>query len=51
MVKIIYVPGWDCHGLPIEWKIEEQYKKRKKIKTMFLLKILDKSAEILQKAG
>lgn len=26
----IYVPGWDCHGLPIEWKIEEEYKKRKK---------------------
>ena len=23
----IYVPGWDCHGLPIEWKIEEQYRK------------------------
>ena len=23
-----YVPGWDCHGLPIEWKIEEQYKKK-----------------------
>ncbi|RMF71164.1 MAG: isoleucine--tRNA ligase [Alphaproteobacteria bacterium] len=23
-----YVPGWDCHGLPIEWKIEEQYRKR-----------------------
>ena len=23
----VYVPGWDCHGLPIEWKIEEQYKK------------------------
>ena len=28
----IYVPGWDCHGLPIEWKIEEQYKKNKKNK-------------------
>ena len=28
----IYVPGWDCHGLPIEWKIEEEYKKRKKNK-------------------
>ena len=28
----IYVPGWDCHGLPIEWKIEEQYKKKKKNK-------------------
>ena len=25
----VYVPGWDCHGLPIEWKIEEQYKKEK----------------------
>ena len=23
-----YVPGWDCHGLPIEWKIEEQYRER-----------------------
>jgi len=21
-----YVPGWDCHGLPIEWKIEEKYR-------------------------
>ena len=28
----IYVPGWDCHGLPIEWKIEERYKKNKKNK-------------------
>ena len=27
-----YVPGWDCHGLPIEWKIEERYKKNKKNK-------------------
>ncbi|MDG1279899.1 MAG: isoleucine--tRNA ligase [Pseudorhodobacter sp.] len=23
-----YVPGWDCHGLPIEWKIEEQYRNK-----------------------
>ena len=23
-----YVPGWDCHGLPIEWKIEESYRER-----------------------
>ena len=22
----VYVPGWDCHGLPIEWKVEEQYR-------------------------
>ncbi len=22
-----FVPGWDCHGLPIEWKIEEKYRK------------------------
>ncbi|HYG30096.1 MAG TPA: isoleucine--tRNA ligase [Allosphingosinicella sp.] len=27
-----YVPGWDCHGLPIEWKIEEQYRKKKRDK-------------------
>lgn len=27
-----YVPGWDCHGLPIEWKVEEQYRKKKKEK-------------------
>ena len=28
----IYVPGWDCHGLPIEWKIEESYRKKGKNK-------------------
>ena len=27
-----YVPGWDCHGLPIEWKIEEQYRAKGKEK-------------------
>ena len=27
-----YIPGWDCHGLPIEWKIEEQYRKKNKDK-------------------
>jgi isoleucyl-tRNA synthetase len=27
-----YVPGWDCHGLPIEWKVEEGYRKKKKNK-------------------
>ncbi len=27
-----YIPGWDCHGLPIEWKIEEQYRSRKRDK-------------------
>lgn len=26
------VPGWDCHGLPIEWKIEEKYRKEGKTK-------------------
>ena len=24
-----YIPGWDCHGLPIEWKVEESYRARK----------------------
>ncbi len=27
-----YVPGWDCHGLPIEWKVEEQYRSKGKDK-------------------
>lgn len=27
-----YVPGWDCHGLPIEWKVEEQYREKGKNK-------------------
>ncbi len=27
-----YVPGWDCHGLPIEWKIEEKYRSKGKNK-------------------
>ncbi len=28
----LYVPGWDCHGLPIEWQIEKQYRKKGKKK-------------------
>jgi isoleucyl-tRNA synthetase len=27
-----YIPGWDCHGLPIEWKIEEKYRAEGKSK-------------------
>ena len=27
-----YVPGWDCHGLPIEWKVEEEYRTKGKSK-------------------
>jgi isoleucyl-tRNA synthetase len=27
-----FVPGWDCHGLPIEWKVEEEYRKSKRNK-------------------
>jgi isoleucyl-tRNA synthetase len=27
-----YVPGWDCHGLPIEWKVEEGYRAKKQDK-------------------
>jgi isoleucyl-tRNA synthetase len=31
-----YVPGWDCHGLPIEWKIEEEnYRSKGKVKPDF----------------
>ena len=27
-----YRPGWDCHGLPIEWKVEELYREKNKVK-------------------
>ncbi|MDR9393730.1 MAG: class I tRNA ligase family protein, partial [Roseovarius sp.] len=27
-----YIPGWDCHGLPIEWKIEQEYRAKGKNK-------------------
>ena len=39
----VYVPGWDCHGLPIEWKIEEQYKKNKKDKDQVSIKNFSQS--------
>jgi isoleucyl-tRNA synthetase len=28
----VYVPGWDCHGLPIEWQIEQEYRRQGKDK-------------------
>ena len=24
----LYIPGWDCHGLPIEWQIEKNIEKK-----------------------
>ena len=27
-----YVPGWDCHGLPIEWKVEEEFRSKGRMK-------------------
>jgi isoleucyl-tRNA synthetase len=38
-----YIPGWDCHGLPIEWQIEERYRKAKKDKDA--VPVLDFRAE------
>jgi isoleucyl-tRNA synthetase len=38
-----YIPGWDCHGLPIEWKIEEEYRAKKKDKDK--VPVLDFRAE------
>jgi isoleucyl-tRNA synthetase len=38
-----YVPGWDCHGLPIEWKIEEEYRAKGKDKDS--VPVLDFRAE------
>jgi isoleucyl-tRNA synthetase len=44
-----YIPGWDCHGLPIEWKIEEEYRAKKKDKDS--VPILDFRAECRAYAG
>ena len=27
--NVNFVPGWDCHGLPIEWEVEENFRKKK----------------------
>ena len=37
-MNVNYIPGWDCHGLPIEWKIEEKFKKLGKKKNEIGLK-------------
>ena len=38
-----YIPGWDCHGLPIEWQVEERYRKAGKDKDA--VPVLDFRAE------
>lgn len=36
--KVVYIPGWDCHGLPIELKALTQLnKKHKKVETRYVL--------------
>lgn len=45
-----FVPGWDCHGLPIEWKVEEDYRKKGKTKeTIDLLEFRNSCAEFASK--
>ena len=44
-----YVPGWDCHGLPIEWKIEEQYREKGEDKDA--VPVIDFRAECREFAG
>ncbi len=34
----LYIPGWDCHGLPIEWQIEKKYRKKGKKKEEIKIK-------------
>ncbi len=39
-LKAEYVPGWDCHGLPIEHKVEQELKKKKKeLPTLIIRKL------------
>jgi isoleucyl-tRNA synthetase len=44
-----YVPGWDCHGLPIEWKVEEEYRAKKQDKDQ--VPVLEFRAECRAYAG
>ena len=45
-----FVPGWDCHGLPIEWKVEEDYRKKGKTKeTIDLLEFRNACSEFASK--
>ena len=46
-----YVPGWDCHGLPIEWKIEEKYRDAGKDKDDVPILIFAMSAALSHKTG
>src|SRR3546814_2459892 len=41
-----YVPGWDCHGLPIEWKIEEKYRAAGKNKDDVPIDELDRKSVV-----
>lgn len=49
--KLVYfTPGWDCHGLPIEWKIEEQYREAGKDKdNVPVVQFLDECRAFAQK--
>jgi isoleucyl-tRNA synthetase len=47
--KINYTTGWDCHGLPIEWKVEEQYRKNKKDKDANVLEFREDCRQYAQK--
>jgi isoleucyl-tRNA synthetase len=45
-----YVPGWDCHGLPIEWKIEQDYRaKGKRKEDVPVLQLIDECRAFAQK--
>ena len=45
-----YVPGWDCHGLPIEWQIEQDYRaKGKRKEDVPVLELIAECREFAQK--
>ena len=46
-----YVPGWDCHGLPIEWQIEKEYRKKGLNKDEVKIEDFEESVENLHLNG
>ena len=47
--KIEFVPGWDCHGLPIEWQVEKEYRKAKRNKNDDILQFRDDCRQYARK--
>ena len=49
--NVNFIPGWDCHGLPIEWEVEELNRKKKKTRMKSIFLDSESNVENLRKNG